>query len=110
MFLFVTCNREISLISGRYVQNCMIHMIANSSSDHHYLVTYLELPPPYLSAQRTVSTAHVYQVITECNANRSSDYTSANKIRYVETSMQSGLGLEYIYKYFGVPFLQLQVR
>ncbi|CAG8577825.1 7386_t:CDS:2, partial [Paraglomus brasilianum] len=61
-----------------------------------------------LSAQRTVSTAHVYQVITECNGNRSSKYTLANKIRYVETSMQSGLGLDYIYKYFGVPFLQLQ--
>ncbi|CAG8517110.1 1885_t:CDS:10 [Paraglomus occultum] len=61
-----------------------------------------------LSAQRTVSTAHVYQVITECNGNRSSNHTSANKIRYVETSMLSGLGLDYIYKYFGVPFLQLQ--
>jgi hypothetical protein len=30
-----------------------------------------------------------------------------NLIRYVETSMQSGQGLKYIYEYLGVPFLQL---
>lgn len=29
-------------------------------------------------------------------------------IRYVETSMLTGFGLEYIYKYLGIPFLQLQ--
>lgn len=33
-----------------------------------------------------------------------------NLIRYAETSMQSGLGLKYIYEYLGVPFLQLMVK
>ena len=33
-----------------------------------------------------------------------------NLIRYAETSMKTGLGLQYIYDYLGVPFLQLQVR
>ena len=33
-----------------------------------------------------------------------------NLIRYAETSMKTGLGLQYIYDYRGVPFLQLQVR
>jgi hypothetical protein len=32
-----------------------------------------------------------------------------NLIRYAESSMQSGLGLKYIYEYLGVPFLQLMV-
>ncbi|CAG8444401.1 17446_t:CDS:10 [Acaulospora morrowiae] len=36
------------------------------------------------------------------------EHPSANIIRYVETSMSNGLGLDYIHKYFGVPFLQLQ--
>jgi hypothetical protein len=33
-----------------------------------------------------------------------------NLIRYIETSMQSGLGLKFIYDYLGVPFLQLMVK
>lgn len=33
-----------------------------------------------------------------------------NLIRYAESSMQSGLGLKYIYEYLGVPFLQLMVN
>lgn len=33
-----------------------------------------------------------------------------NLIRYAETSMQSGLGLMYIYEYLGVPFLQLMIE
>lgn len=33
-----------------------------------------------------------------------------NLIRYAETSMQSGLGLKYIYEYLGVPFLQLMIE
>ncbi|RIB08986.1 P-loop containing nucleoside triphosphate hydrolase protein [Gigaspora rosea] len=48
------------------------------------------------------------RAIADINRERISEYPSANMVRYVETSMLSGLGLEYIYKYFGVPFLQLQ--
>ncbi|CAG8724768.1 31213_t:CDS:2, partial [Gigaspora margarita] len=48
------------------------------------------------------------RAISDINRERISEYPSANMVRYVETSMLSGLGLEYIYKYFGVPFLQLQ--
>ncbi|CEP16971.1 hypothetical protein [Parasitella parasitica] len=33
-----------------------------------------------------------------------------NLIRYAETSMQTGLGLKYIYEYLGVPFLQLMIE
>ncbi|GAN09168.1 hypothetical protein MAM1_0248c08690 [Mucor ambiguus] len=33
-----------------------------------------------------------------------------NLIRYAEISMQSGLGLKYIYEYLGVPFLQLMIE
>ncbi|KAL0092277.1 hypothetical protein J3Q64DRAFT_1634143, partial [Phycomyces blakesleeanus] len=32
-----------------------------------------------------------------------------NLIRYAETSLKSGMGLKYIYEYFGVPFLQLMM-
>ncbi|CAG8725297.1 20657_t:CDS:2, partial [Dentiscutata erythropus] len=48
------------------------------------------------------------QAVSDINRERISEYPSANMVRYVETSMLNGLGLEYIYKYFGVPFLQLQ--
>ncbi|CAG8536957.1 3106_t:CDS:2, partial [Racocetra fulgida] len=47
-------------------------------------------------------------VLLLVNRERISEYPSSNMVRYVETSMLNGLGLEYIYKYFGVPFLQLQ--
>ncbi|KAI9478784.1 MAG: P-loop containing nucleoside triphosphate hydrolase protein [Benjaminiella poitrasii] len=33
-----------------------------------------------------------------------------NLIRYAEASMQTGLGLKYVYEYFGVPFLQLMIE
>ncbi|KAI7900764.1 P-loop containing nucleoside triphosphate hydrolase protein [Cokeromyces recurvatus] len=33
-----------------------------------------------------------------------------NLIRYAETSMQTGMGLKYIYEYLGVPFLQLMIE
>ena len=33
-----------------------------------------------------------------------------NLIRYAESSMQTGLGLKYIYEYLGVPFLQLMIE
>ncbi|KAI8879044.1 P-loop containing nucleoside triphosphate hydrolase protein [Backusella circina FSU 941] len=33
-----------------------------------------------------------------------------NLIRYAETSMESGMGLKYIYDYLGVPFLQLMIE
>jgi hypothetical protein len=32
-----------------------------------------------------------------------------NLIRYAEASMETGMGLKYIYDYLGVPFLQLMV-
>ncbi|CAG8455798.1 2182_t:CDS:10 [Ambispora leptoticha] len=61
-----------------------------------------------LSAKRTVDQMQIYQAIADCNRLRTSEYPSANTVRYVETSMVTGFGLEYIYRYFGVPFLQLQ--
>ncbi|CAG8523580.1 11450_t:CDS:10 [Acaulospora colombiana] len=57
---------------------------------------------------RVISQSQVHQVISEFNRKRITEYPPANMIRYVETSMLSGIGLDHIYKYFGVPFLQLQ--
>ncbi|CAI2169945.1 16886_t:CDS:2, partial [Funneliformis geosporum] len=61
-----------------------------------------------LSSQRAIPQSQVYQAIADCNRIRVTEYPTANMIRYVETSMLTGFGLEYIHKYFGVPFLQLQ--
>ncbi|CAH1765317.1 2704_t:CDS:2 [Entrophospora sp. SA101] len=61
-----------------------------------------------LSEQRVITHSRIYQSLADINRYRVKNYPSANMIRYVETSMLTGLGLEYIYKYFGVPFLQLQ--
>ncbi|CAG8467291.1 11847_t:CDS:10, partial [Cetraspora pellucida] len=61
-----------------------------------------------LSSRRVITQSQIYQAISEVNRERISEYPSSNMVRYVETSMLNGLGLEYIYKYFGVPFLQLQ--
>ncbi|CAG8587537.1 8521_t:CDS:2 [Funneliformis mosseae] len=61
-----------------------------------------------LSSQRAIPQSQVYQAIADCNRLRVTEYPTANMVRYVETSMLNGFGLEYIHKYFGVPFLQLQ--
>ncbi|CAG8649344.1 10353_t:CDS:10, partial [Ambispora gerdemannii] len=55
-----------------------------------------------------VDQMQIYQAIADCNRLRTSEYPSANTVRYVEASMVTGFGLDYIYRYFGVPFLQLQ--
>ena len=55
-----------------------------------------------------ITKSQIYQSIAECNRHKVTQYPPANMIRYVETSMLTGFGLEYIYKYFGIPFLQLQ--
>ncbi|CAB4480198.1 uncharacterized protein OCT59_006442 [Rhizophagus irregularis] len=61
-----------------------------------------------LSSQRSITRSQIYQSIADCNRLRVTEYPPANMIRYVETSMLTGFGLEYIYKYLGIPFLQLQ--
>ncbi|GES87397.1 rab-like protein 6 [Rhizophagus clarus] len=61
-----------------------------------------------LSSQRAITKSQIYQSIAECNRLRVTEYPPANMVRYVETSMLTGFGLEYIYKYLGIPFLQLQ--
>ncbi|RIA82123.1 hypothetical protein C1645_835870 [Glomus cerebriforme] len=61
-----------------------------------------------LSSQRVITKSQIYQSIAECNRLRVTEYPPANMIRYVETSMLTGFGLEYIHKYLGIPFLQLQ--
>ncbi|CAG8480141.1 5035_t:CDS:2 [Diversispora eburnea] len=53
-----------------------------------------------LNAQRVISQAQIYQEISDCNRERVTEYPSTNMIRYVDTCMMNGLGLDYIYKYF----------
>ncbi|ORY02589.1 hypothetical protein K493DRAFT_297798 [Basidiobolus meristosporus CBS 931.73] len=51
----------------------------------------------------------IINVIAKFNLHRKKkENLSTNVIRYVESSLRTGQGLKYIYKFFGVPFLTLQ--
>lgn len=90
-----------------------------------YATRQLQLIPPQLSvllvgnfydraSKRGVTTVQIKQLVERCNEERSIEGYEArwasNKIRYVEASMLNGYGLGFIYKYFGVPFLQVQTQ
>ncbi|CAG8833594.1 4734_t:CDS:2, partial [Cetraspora pellucida] len=78
---------------------------------HLFFTTSLSDEMLFLPNRATLVISGSYvqlMAISEANRERISEYPSSNMVRYVETSILNGLGLEYIYKYFGVPFLQLQ--
>ncbi|CAO3625248.1 unnamed protein product [Cunninghamella echinulata] len=63
------------------------------------------------SSQRVVTVEEIHATLYEHNKRRIENGTiKPNLIRYVETSLKSGLGLKYIYEYLGVPFLQLMME
>lgn len=63
------------------------------------------------SNERKVELEKIHAVLYEHNQERiKKGAIKPNLIRYIETSMQSGLGLKFIYDYLGVPFLQLMVK
>ncbi|KAI9268827.1 hypothetical protein BDA99DRAFT_502755 [Phascolomyces articulosus] len=63
------------------------------------------------SAERVVSLEMVHATLYQHNQHRiEKNAIKPNLIRYAETSMKTGLGLQYIYDYLGVPFLQLQME
>ncbi|ORX62192.1 P-loop containing nucleoside triphosphate hydrolase protein [Hesseltinella vesiculosa] len=58
--------------------------------------------------QRTVTAEQIHATLYHHNKRRiDQGAIKPNLIRYVETSLMSGLGLSFIYEYLGVPFLQL---
>ncbi|RUO96809.1 hypothetical protein BC936DRAFT_141421, partial [Jimgerdemannia flammicorona] len=63
-----------------------------------------------LSAKRAVDLQHIQQTLSEYNHRRLHERNAnkANLVRYIESSMLNGLGLKFIYRYLGVPFLELQ--
>ncbi|KAI9021635.1 P-loop containing nucleoside triphosphate hydrolase protein [Phycomyces nitens] len=62
------------------------------------------------SQERKISTEAIHATLYEHNKQRIDDGAiKPNLIRYAETSLKSGMGLKYIYEYFGVPFLQLMM-
>ncbi|KAI9307486.1 hypothetical protein BJ944DRAFT_286175 [Cunninghamella echinulata] len=62
-------------------------------------------------SQRVVTVEEIHATLYEHNKRRIENGTiKPNLIRYVETSLKSGLGLKYIYEYLGVPFLQLMME
>ncbi|KAI8060831.1 hypothetical protein BC940DRAFT_337295 [Gongronella butleri] len=61
--------------------------------------------------QRTVSVEQVHTALYNHNKRRiDQGAIKPNLIRYVDTSLMSGLGLSFIYEYLGVPFLQLMME
>ncbi|KAI7893791.1 uncharacterized protein EV154DRAFT_132622 [Mucor mucedo] len=61
--------------------------------------------------ERKVELDTIHATLYEHNQDRiKKGAIKPNLIRYAETSMQSGLGLKYIYEYLGVPFLQLMIE
>ncbi|KAI8637298.1 hypothetical protein BD408DRAFT_368140 [Parasitella parasitica] len=61
--------------------------------------------------ERKVEMDAVHATLYEHNQDRiKRGAIKPNLIRYAETSMQTGLGLKYIYEYLGVPFLQLMIE
>ncbi|CAO3644441.1 unnamed protein product [Cunninghamella blakesleeana] len=63
------------------------------------------------SSQRVVTIEEIHATLYEHNKRRiANGIIKPNLIRYVETSLKSGLGLKYIYEYLGVPFLQLMME
>ena len=64
-----------------------------------------------ISVERVVSLEMIHATLYQHNQERiEKNAIKPNLIRYAETSMKTGLGLQYIYDYLGIPFLQLQVR
>ncbi|KAI8143313.1 P-loop containing nucleoside triphosphate hydrolase protein [Fennellomyces sp. T-0311] len=63
------------------------------------------------SAERVVSLEEIHATLYQHNQERiEKGAIKPNLIRYAEASMKTGLGLQYIYDYLGVPFLQLQME
>ncbi|KAG2220414.1 hypothetical protein INT45_000639 [Circinella minor] len=63
------------------------------------------------SVERVVSLEMIHATLYQHNQERiEKNAIKPNLIRYAETSMKTGLGLQYIYDYLGVPFLQLQME
>ncbi|KAK9727568.1 hypothetical protein K7432_001735 [Basidiobolus ranarum] len=59
--------------------------------------------------KRSVQLSDIINLIAKFNLKRKNkEGSAANVIRYVESSLKTGQGLKYIYKFFGVPFLTLQ--
>jgi hypothetical protein len=66
--------------------------------------------PVLFGDSRVVSVEEIHATLYEHNKRRIEEGTiKPNLIRYVETSLKTGLGLKFIYDYLGVPFLQLMV-
>ncbi|KAI7872055.1 hypothetical protein BDF14DRAFT_1755803 [Spinellus fusiger] len=63
------------------------------------------------SGDRKVTTEEIHATLYEHNTRRIEEGAiKPNLLRYAEISLQSGMGLKYIYDYFGVPFLQLMIE
>eukprot|EP00116_Pleurobrachia_bachei_P016976 sb/3477238/ len=58
-----------------------------------------------LEEKRSVLTEEVQQFIRELNRP-----AEAAEVYYMEASMRDGFGLKYLYRFFNVPFLELQVQ
>ncbi|KAL1916399.1 uncharacterized protein VTP21DRAFT_5590 [Calcarisporiella thermophila] len=61
-----------------------------------------------MSDKRVVQPAQVANGIHQYNRKRARSPKPSFLIRYIEASMFTAYGLEFIYKYLGVPFLELQ--
>ncbi|SAM00654.1 hypothetical protein [Absidia glauca] len=65
----------------------------------------------FMDKDRVVSVEEIHATLYEHNKRRIEEGTiKPNLIRYVETSLKTGLGLKFIYDYLGVPFLQLMME
>ncbi|KAI8342738.1 P-loop containing nucleoside triphosphate hydrolase protein [Chlamydoabsidia padenii] len=65
----------------------------------------------FMDKERVVTVEEIHATLYEHNKRRIEEGTiKPNLIRYVETSLKTGLGLKFIYEYLGVPFLQLMME
>ncbi|CAO3596347.1 unnamed protein product [Absidia cylindrospora] len=65
----------------------------------------------FTDKKRIVTLEEIHATLYEHNKRRiENGAIKPNLIRYMETSLKTGLGLKFIYEYFGVPFLELMME